>query len=453
MQLTRFSGDLLAVDFVDLLILDLIGSPRSLSLPRAYMSEERMKEGVGVDASTFGFSNHSGARLAAVPDLSAAFVEEKAGIRILHVLCDIRGEDGREFSQYPRSVARAALAELRASGLADDAMMLSELEFFAFDEARYATGIGSSYYFVESSEGIGEGRDDLPRFGLSKGSLKSGPEDRLGLLRSKAVLALEAAGIPVKYHHHESAAAQLEIELDFASLVVAADSIVLAKWIVKGCADELGLYATFMPKPIQSLPGSGLHIHQHLCSAGASLFPGDGLCGLSLLGLSYSAGILEHTLSGSLLAWSSPSTNSYRRLIAGNGAPTGAIIAASSRSAAIRVPGYLRRGEERIEFRAGDATCNAHYFLAAMLLAGLDGARRGLDPAALGFAAEAESGSSESKALPAELSLALGGLKADAAYLAPAFPSPLVESWIAAKEKDAAYVRAATVPQEYELYF
>ena len=455
MRLTRYSGDLSTIDFVDLLILDLSGALRSISLPRAYMAEERMEGGIGVDAGSFGFSDPSGARLAAVPDPSAAFVEEKEGCRILRVLCDLRDEDGRDFAQYSRAVSRAALAELRSSGMADDAMMHAELEFFAFDDVRYATGIGRSYYFVESSEGIGEGREDLPRFGLAGASLASGPEDRLEALRSKSVAALEAAGIPVKYHHHETAAAQLEIELDFASLPGAADSIVLAKWIIKGCADELGLRATFMPKPIQGLPGSGLHVHQYLSLGGSSLFPGEGYCGLSPLGLSYSAGLLVHSLSGSLLAWSCPSTNSYRRLAAGQGAPDGAFLAASSRSAAIRVPGYLRRGQERIEFRAGDATCNAHYLLSAMLLAGLDGARRALDLLALGFAPSSapEGERPEAKRFPSDLALALGGLRADSSYLAPAFPPELVESWVVAKEKDATYVRAAPVPQEYELYF
>ena len=453
MRLTRYSGDLSTVDFVDLLVVDLGGALRSISVPRAYMAEGRMELGVGVDAPSFGFADPSLARLAAVPDASAAFVEEKEGCRILHALCDLRDEDGREFAQYPRAVARAALAELRASGLADDAMMLAELEFFAFDEARYATGIGHSYYFLESSEGIGEGPGDSPRFGASRGSLASGPLDRLVGLRSGAVLALESAGLPVKYHHHESSAAQLEIELDFASMPAAADAIVLAKWIIRACADELGLHATFMPKPIQGLPGSGLHVHQHLAAGGTPLFPGAGACGLSPLGLAYSAGILEHSLSGSLLAWACPSTNSWRRLGCGHGAPARAALAVASRSAAIRVPGYLRRGEERIEFRVGDATSNPHYFLAAMLLAGLDGARRGLDPVALGFAAATGAEAPEGKALPGELALALGGLASDAAYLAPAFPAALVESWIAAKEKDAAAVREVPVPMEYELYF
>lgn len=447
MHLSRYSGDLSTVDFVDLLLVDLSGALRSISIPRAYMVDSRMEGGIGVDGGSFGFPEAGGARLSAVPDLSAAFVEEKGGTRTLHALCDIRDEAGRGCPFAPRSVARAALAELRSSGLADEARMLAELEFFAFDDARYASGPGGSYYRVESREGLGTAEADGPRFPQGSSGLGLGPCDRYADLRAASVLALEAAGIPVKYHHHENAPSQLEIELDFSGLLEAADSMVLAKWIVKGCAAELGLCATFMPKPLRGLAGSGLHVHQYLAKGGASLFPGDGACGLSKAALSYSAGILEHAASGSLLAWACPSTNSYRRLGSGAGAPAEASLSSGSRSGAMRVPGYLRPGEERVEFRAGDATANPHYFLAAMLLAGLDGLKRGLDPAALGFLGPGGA------PLPSELALSLAGLERDAAYLSPSFPPELIRAWLSAKERDAASVRAEPTPMEYALYF
>ena len=105
MNLSRHSGDLSNIDFVDLLVVDLSGSPRSLSLPRAYMSEGRMEKGVGVDAASFGFQDPAASRLSAIPDLSSAFVEDKEGVRILHALCDLKDEKGRDFPQYPRAVA------------------------------------------------------------------------------------------------------------------------------------------------------------------------------------------------------------------------------------------------------------------------------------------------------------------------------------------------------------
>jgi len=261
---------------------------------------------------------------------------------------------------------------------------------------------------------------------------------------------MEAAGIPVKYHHHEVAAAQLEIELNFISLPGAADAVALSKWIIKSCADELGLFVTFMPKPMYKLAGSGMHVHQYVEKAGASIFPGEGLYGLSPAGLGYTAGILEHALTGSLLAWSNPSTNSYRRLVPGYEAPVSATFAQGSRAAAIRIPGYLKKGEARIEFRTGDATANVYYFLAAMLLAGLDGVTRKLDPVAKGYNIAKER---PRNIFPTGLYHVLAGLRKDNDYLLPVFPKELIDGWIALKEKEAEYVYNAPVPQEYELYF
>ncbi|MEN6499199.1 MAG: glutamine synthetase, partial [Rectinema sp.] len=131
-------------------------------------------------------------------------------------------------------------------------------------------------------------------------------------------------------------------------------------------------------------------------------------------------------------------------------APVSATFAQGSRAAAVRIPGYLGKGEARIEFRTGDATANVYYFLGAMLLAGIDGIKRGLDPVALGFAQERPT---QKHIFPMGLFHVLGGLKKDKAYLAPVFSAELIETWIARKEKEASYVYNAPVPQEYELYF
>ncbi len=127
-----------------------------------------------------------------------------------------------------------------------------------------------------------------------------------------------------------------------------------------------------------------------------------------------------------------------------------ATFAQGSRAAAVRIPGYLRKGEARIEFRTGDATANVYYFLAAMLLAGLDGIKKELDPVVLGFANET---ASAQHVFPTGLFNVLAGLKKDHDYLSSAFSEELMETWIARKEKEASYVYNAPVPQEYELYF
>jgi len=450
MDLSAWNGDLSKIDYLSLLVIDMSGQLRSVSLPRSYVSEKVLAKGIGFDASNFGYAQVHKSDMVAVPDLARAFIERKDGFAILHAFCDVRGTDGLPFDQYPRHVARRAVERLLASGLGEAAKMLVELEFYVFDEVRYSTTVGHSYYFVGSSEGFGEGHEDAPRFGLSRGYHRLAPDDRHQLLRNRAVQAMEAAGIPVKYHHHEVGAAQLEIELDFIHLLGAADAVLLSKWIIRSVAAELGLQVTFMPKPMYGIAGSGMHVHQFVEKDGRSIFPGEGLYGLSPAGLAYTAGVLEHALTGSLLAWSNPSTNSYRRLVPGFEAPVAATFAQASRAAAIRIPGYLGKGEARIEFRTGDATANAHYFLAAMLLAGLDGMERGLDPVKAGY-----SGSKETprNTFPTGLFHVLGGLAKDRKYLDGVFPEALIETWIEKKKKEAEYIYNAPVPQEYELYF
>jgi len=431
-------------------MIDQQGALRSVSLPRSYVTEKTFKEGIGFDASNFAFAQVRSSDMTAVPDLATAFLEERSEHRVLHVFCDVRTTDGKPFLQYPRVVAKKAEEYLKSTGLGDKAQMLVELEFYVFEDVRYYTTVDRSYYYVESAEGLGEEYEDRDRFGLSKGYHRMAPDDKYSLLRDRAVQSMLSAGIPVKYHHHEAGASQMEIELDFLPLARAADAVVLAKWILKTAAEELGLKITFMPKPMYKIAGSGMHVHQFIAKGDTSIFPGEGPCGLSKAGLSYTAGILSHARTGSLLAFSNPSTNSYRRLVPGYEAPVNATFAQGSRAAAVRVPGYLKKGEARVEFRTGDATANTHYFLAAMLLAGLDGIQRGLDPVKLGFSSTKPG---PRTTLPTGLYHVLAGLKKDKDYLKSAFSDELIDSWINAKIKEAEYVYNAPVPQEYELYF
>jgi len=450
MKLSQWNGDFGGIDYVSLIVIDIDGRMRAVSLPSSFADEAVLKKGIGFDASNFGYAKVHASDMVAVPDMDTAFIEQKGEFDILHVFCDVRTTEGELFEQYPRSVIRAAHSALMESGIGDDIKMLVELEFYVFEEVRYSTATDHSYYFVGSSEGIGEDYRDAPWIRLSQGYHRMAPEDRYQLLRNRAVKTMIDVDIPVKYHHHEVVAAQLEIELDFISMLKAGDAVSLAKWILRSEADELGLKVTFMPKPMYKVAGSGMHVHQFIEKLGASIFPGEELYGLSREGLSYTAGLLSHALTGSLLAFSNPSTNSYRRLVPGYEAPVSATFAHGSRAAAVRIPGYLGKGEARIEFRTGDATANVYYFLSAMLLAGLDGINKRLDPVALGFARET---TSARHVFPTGLFDVLAGLKKDHGYLSAAFSEELVETWIAHKEKEASYVYNAPVPQEYELYF
>jgi glutamine synthetase len=171
---------------------------------------------------------------------------------------------------------------------------------------------------------------------------------------------------------------------------------------------------------------------------------------LSKEALSYTSGLLEHCLSGSLLAFTNPSTNSFRRLVPGFEAPISANFARGSRCAAVRIPSYVKKDSTRIEFRTGDATANIYYMLSAMVMAGADGIIRSADPIAQGFNS---SEILEDKTFPLNLNTVIDRVLEDNAYLAPVFPKELIELWAKIKREEASYVYNAPTPQEYELYF
>jgi glutamine synthetase len=452
MYLTKYDGDLKSADFLNLLMIDISGNIRVVTLPKGYINDKVLADGIGFDASNYGYAKVSNSDMVAIPDMPTAFIEERDGFKHVHVFCDVVSADDNRtaFAQYPRNVARAAREYIKSKGIADDVKMLPELEFYVFESVQYSTAYNHSFYRVDSSEGFGDSFNSMPRFGMLKGYHRLSPEDKYRDFRDRSVALMEAVGIPVKYHHHEVAASQLEVELDFMSIDEAGDKVCLAKWILKTIADEMGLSITFMPKPLYNVSGSSVHVHQFLEKDGKSIFPGDELLNLSKLALSYTSGLLEHSLKGSLLAFTNPSTNSYRRLVPGFEAPISATFARGSRCAAVRIPSYVKKHETRIEYRTGDATANIYYMLAAMIMAGVDGIIRSADPVSQGFNS---SEILEDKVFPLNLNTVLDRLLEDNAYLAPVFPKDLIDLWVKIKRGEAMYIYNAPTPQEYELYF
>lgn len=452
MNLRKYDGDLSSIDFLDMIMIDISGNMRHVSLAKSYITDKIFEEGIGFDASNLGFAKVTKSDMVAIPDMDKAFIEEKDEFKILHVFCDVVDPFNSEkvFEQYPRNVVKNTCNYLKETGIADKVRMLVELEFHVFDEVRYSSAHNHSYYSLNSSEGIGETFGSLPRMPHDSGYHKLYPEEKYFTFRNRVVSILEGIDIPVKYHHHEVGIAQLEIELNFMSLEDVADNISIAKWVIKDVADEMDLYVTFMPKPIYKMPGNGMHVHQFLEKDGKSIFIGDKDHGLSEIGLNYTCGILDHALTGSLLAFTNPSTNSYKRLVPGFEAPVSATFAKGSRSAAIRMPGYLKKDSVRIEYRTGDATCNIYYALSAMVLAGLDGIINKSNPNERGYNS---ADNIEEKTFPLDLDAVLNGLKKDYDYLEKVFPESLIDEWIIIKKKEANYVYNAPTPQEYELYF
>ena len=200
-------------------------------------------------------------------------------------------------------------------------------------------------------------------------------------LRSEMLLTLEQVGIEVEVQHHEvGTAGQAEIDMRFDTLATMADKLMLYKYVIKNVAHRAGKSVTFMPKPLFQDNGSGMHVHQSLWKGGEPLFFDEkGYAGLSDLARWYIGGLLAH--APSLLAFTNPTTNSYKRLVPGYEAPVNLVYSQRNRSAAVRIPLYSKSPKaKRLEFRCPDPSCNPYLAFAALLMAGLDGIQNRIEP-------------------------------------------------------------------------
>jgi len=455
-----------AVEQVDLKFCDLWGRWHHVTLSVNGFDQGLMDEGIGFDGSSVGFKGISSGDMVMVPDLDSAFIDPFWELPTLSFICTTLEADTRELYPYdPRSIARRSEAFLREVGVGDASLWGPELEFYLFNGVSYENGMNVAAYRVESQEGdwaasqLGTGYG-MPRHG---GYHAIPPRDQLHNLRSRICQRLDAMGVPVKYHHHEvGGPGQCEIETPMLPLLKAADAVLLGKYVARMTALEERLTATFMPKPLYDEAGSGLHFHQMLTRGGVNLFydPAGYGC-MSDMARWYIGGLLHH--GGAVLAFTNPSTNSYRRLVPGYEAPVSAIYSAGNRSAAIRIPKYANTPESaRMEFRPPDATCNPYLAVAAMLMAGVDGIRRRLDPTEAGFGPVDEDIFSwpaerrrQIKALPTSLDQALDALAADHAFLLEGgvFSTDLIERWIARKRSEHMDVNRRPHPYELELYY
>ncbi len=422
------------IAFVDFQAVDLIGRLRHVTVPARRFTSALVASGVACDGSNYGYAHVEGSDMLMVPDLDTAVIHTQPDGNYLALLCDLRLPHGGEFTGDPRSVARRAAQYVMDSGTADQIMMSPEFEFYVFASpappAAETAPPPYSFYHVAP------------------------PVDTSFALRNEMCRRLEEIGIKVKYHHHEvGQAGQLEIEVEFAPLPRIADIAVVVKAVIRQTAADHGLTATFMPKPIPNAPGNGFHVHQYLTQGGTSLFAGDG--DLSELALRYIGGIITH--GPSLMAFTNPSTNSYRRLVPGYEAPVVFAFGEGNRSAAIRVPAYAAPAQRRIEVRTVDATCNPYLAFAALVMAGMDGVNRGLNAKQLGFGPYNRNLYAENDDLPhapADLGAALAALAADHDYLlvGDVFSESLIEHWIAVKQDEIAAVHRRPHPYEFALY-
>ncbi len=454
------------VEVVDLRFMDFPGLWQHFSVPVSVLSESTFEDGFGFDGSSLrGWKSISESDMIVIPEPATAMIDPFMKATTLVMICNVLDPITREdYARDPRNVAKKAESYLRSTGIADIAYFGPEAEFFIFDDIRYDQTTNAGYYFIDSNEGAwNSGRVENPNLGYKprkkEGYFPVPPTDSLQDIRSEMMLALIAAGIDVEAQHHEVATGgQSEIDMRFDRLMPMADKVLLYKYIVKNVALKHGKTVTFMPKPLYDDNGSGMHIHISLWNGNEPLFAGDGYSGLSDMAIHAIGGILKH--AGSLLAFTNPTTNSFKRLVPGFEAPVRLAYSSRNRSAAIRIPIYSNSpGAKRVEFRCPDPSCNPYLAFSAILMAVLDGIQNRIDP---GEPLDKDIYDLPPEELadvpqtPGSLAAALDALEVDHEYLlrGDVFTDDVVHTWIDYKRKNEVDpIRCRPTPYEFALYY
>ncbi|MBR6703844.1 MAG: type I glutamate--ammonia ligase [Lachnospiraceae bacterium] len=456
------------IKMLDFKMVDINGAFRHVTIPAARFNEKTLTDGIGFDASNYGYAVVEKSDMVFIPDIGTALVDPFCEVRTLSMTGNamiIDYPNNRPLPQYPRNIVLAAEDYMRKTGIADRMLILPEFEFYLFDEAGWSVQANRQTAYVDfrqahwNSEGEGSG-NVVP---FQKNYHIAKPYDTTYDCRSKMVLYMEEAGIPVKYHHPEvSSSGQFEIEPQLGEMSKMADNSVMMKYIIKNTAQACGMCATFMPKPVYGEAGSGMHVHMLLMKGDVPVFSDDnGYSHLSKEAHWFMGGLLKHIAS--LCAITNPSTNSFKRLVPGFEAPVTVGYATSNRSAVIRIPAYAKTPDlRRFEIRNPDATCNPYFAYAALLMAGLDGIQKQIDPHENGWGPFdvnlyelPEEEKAKLKGLPTSLEQALDALEADHDYLTAGgvFPEELLKGYIKQKRRECTELAKVPTAPEFEKYF
>ena len=456
------------IELIDLKFSDLHGKWQHLTVCSDMLGEDEFREGLAFDGSSIrGWKAINESDMSMVPDPSTAWIDPFYRHKTLSMICSIQDPRTLQpFDRCPRALAQKALAYLANTGLADKAFFGPEPEFFLFDDVRYNSSEGGCFYSVDTIEAgwnsgrVEEGGNLAYKIQTKEGYFPVAPNDTAQDIRSEMLLMMAQLGIKTEKHHHEVAGAgQHELGMVYEELIQAADNVMTYKYVVRNVAKKYGKSATFMPKPVFNDNGTGMHVHQSLWKGELPLFFGEGTyADLSQTARWYIGGILKH--APSFLAFTNPTTNSYKRLVPGFEAPVNLVYSARNRSACIRIPvtGASPKAK-RVEFRVPDPSSNPYLAFAAQLMAGIDGIKNKIEPLAPVDKDLYELPPEELAnipQLPASLDKALEALEADNEYLQAGgvFPADLIETWIDYKRTNEINpIRLRPHPHEFEMYY
>jgi glutamine synthetase len=458
------------VKLIDVRFIDLPGIQHHFNVPVESFDESVFKDGLMFDGSSIrGFQSIHESDMKLLPVPSSAYLDPLRKEKTLIILFSVHNpDDNTPYSRDPRGIVAKAVDFMRSTGIADTAFFAPEAEFYVFDRIRFLTGMNQAFHHIDSYEGawntgIEEDADGTPNRGyrtrIKGGYFPVSPTDQFADLRDEMVMNLGKVGLLVERSHHEvGTAGQMEINYRFSDILTAGDELMKFKYIIKNTAWAAGKTATFMPKPLFGDNGSGMHVHQSLWKDGKPLFWGDGYANLSDMARWYIGGLLKH--APSLLAFTNPTVNSYKRLVPGYEAPVNLVYSARNRSACIRIPitGSNPKAK-RIEFRCPDPSSNPYLAFAAMLMAGIDGIQNKIEPPKPVDKDLYELEGDEAKAIPqvpGSLDAVLDNLERDNDFLTRGgvFTKDLIDTWIDFKRKqEVDYVRLRPHPAEFELYY
>ncbi len=467
------------IKWVDLQFMDIPGYIQHITLPSYTMKEEDFTDGVGkLDGSSIkGFKNIFESDMRMFPDPSTCAIlpwTDNTPHKTIRLICDLYDAfGGPRFSRDPRHIAQKAEEAVKKAGF-DISYWGPELEFFVFDSVKLLpsysaardawSGTGYEIQSKEAPWSQTSGINHPIRF--KEGYYPAPPQDTLQEYRSEVTGQLyDYFGIICDAHHHEVATAgQCEIDMKYDTLTKMADNVLTYKNVVKNVAYNMKMVATFMPKPIFGDNASGMHIHQSLwkgmngSSRNTFYDPDDEYAEISQTCRYYIGGLMEH--SRALCAITSPTTNSYKRLVPGYEAPVYIAWSKRNRSASIRVPVYEKGKEapKRIEFRPPDTSCNTYFAFAALTSAGLDGIKRKMDPGDpcdenIYHLTPERRKQMGIKECPGSLKEALDELESDRKFLEPIFPGDAIDTWIELKSEEYKQNSIRPTPFEFYQYF
>jgi glutamine synthetase len=424
------------VNFFRLQFVDIFGFMKNIAIPRSQIDKaldgQMMFDGSSID----GFVRINESDMYLKPDYDTFVVlpwREHKGVNAARIICDVYKSDGKPFKGCPRVNLKRVLADAKKMGFTMN--VGTECEFFLFkkDEggnATVTTNDVAGYFDVD-------------------------PDDTGINCRREIIETLEAMGFEIEASHHEVAEGQHEINFKYSDALTAADNTVTFKWVVRSIAVKHGFHATFMPKPVFGINGSGMHTNQSLFNLDGTnaFFDIKGKLQLSKTAYHYIAGIMKNARG--FAAVTNPLVNSYKRLVPGYEAPVYVAWSASNRSALIRIPASRGMGT-RTEVRCPDPTCNPYLAFAMMLKSGLDGVKNKLKPTSsvdvdIFKMTPAEKDSAGIASMPGSLKEAIEELKNNP-IAKDALGEHILEKYIEGKEQEWDSFRTAVTSWEIENY-